>query len=176
MPNARSIINATPTFEKRFWAKVNKNGPIPEHTPELGRCWVWTASLFGNGYGQIGLGHSKQGNMPAHRASWEIHNGPIEGGLFVLHRCDNQLCVNPDHLFLGTQVENLEDMTRKGRRRWGDFRGEGHGQAKMTEALVYEIRSRFAGGERICDLAREYGLQHGGLSAIVHRRSWRHLE
>jgi len=97
----------------RFWPKVDKNGSAPEHCPELGPCWVWTGAHVPWGYGQIGLTGRKNGR--AHVVSWEMHNGPIPDGLWVLHKCDNPPCVRPDHLFLGTVQDNTADMIAKGR-------------------------------------------------------------
>jgi hypothetical protein len=90
----------------RFWAKVQRGEG----------CWEWQGANNGKGYGCFG----KEGSRPyyAHRFSWELHAGPIPDGLFVLHRCDNRRCVNPEHLFLGTQGDNMRDMIAKGRGRW----------------------------------------------------------
>lgn len=91
----------------RFWSKVNK------HTAS--GCWLWTAATI-RGYGQISSHvNGKKRPVYAHRLAWELTNGPIENGLFVLHKCDVPLCVNPAHLFLGTQQQNLEDARQKGR-------------------------------------------------------------
>jgi len=100
-------------IETRFWMSVNK-------TPS---CWLWTAGRSGgwgqNRYGSIGKGRRGQGSILAHRLSWILHFGEIPEGLSVLHKCDNTLCVNPEHLFLGTPKDNMQDMVKKGRRKGG---------------------------------------------------------
>lgn len=99
---------------KRFWSRVDKDGPVPAHRPDLGPCWVFTGSDKGPwGHGRM---HARKERTLAHRLSWEMANGPIPDGLQVLHHCDNGACVRPDHLFLGTQADNMRDMDAKGRR------------------------------------------------------------
>jgi hypothetical protein len=133
-------------------------------TPADG-CWNWRASVGNHGYGQLTYLQQK---YTAHRLSWELHRGPIPDDLCVLHHCDNRRCVNPDHLFLGTRTENLEDMTAKGRR----VRGEKHGRAKLTEAEVIEIRAS-KDPQRV--IAARYGVTPGAIALIQSRRHWRHL-
>lgn len=103
---------------RRFWAKVDKNGPIvPGMTTP---CWLWTGARAG-GYGKVYVGGRSGGMVGAHRVAWEVLVGPIPDGLRVLHRCDNPPCVRADpdpalsHLFIGTQSDNLRDMAAKGR-------------------------------------------------------------
>jgi hypothetical protein len=138
---------------------------IPE--PNSG-CWLWTAQIKADGYG-VARYNKKQGL--AHRASWEMHNGPIPSGLCVLHRCDVRCCVNPDHLFLGSHADNMADMKAKGRRR-NRTHGEKNPHSALTEDAVTNIRSS---GESRLALAVRHGV---GLSAIDHvrsGRSWKHV-
>jgi hypothetical protein len=95
------------TQARRFWKKVTKlNGN--------NACWVWTSSLNDGGYGQFWVGAVKR-NLLAHRLAYVLTYGPIARGLLVCHRCDNPICVRPEHLFVGTVADNLRDMVRKGR-------------------------------------------------------------
>jgi len=139
---------------ERFWSKVRKGDG----------CWEWQASLKG-GYGQFGHGGL------AHRVSWEMTRGPIPNGLYVCHRCDNRRCVNPDHLFLGTQRDNMSDAARKGR----TAKGERQGHAKLTAAAVAEIRSLHLAGVRQKEIAALFGLAKGHTNRIVHRAAWAHV-
>ncbi len=90
------------TYMERFWAKVDKNGPIPENRPDLGPCWEWTGANTA-GYGVYGRGPQKL----VHRMSYELHIGPIPAGLQIDHLCRNRCCLNPDHLEVVTGAENL---------------------------------------------------------------------
>lgn len=102
-----------PTVEERFWSKVDKGGPIPEHKPELGRCWVWTAGINGRtGYGRFTVKHGEM--MDAHRYSYLLSYGSIPEGYDVHHECHLRRCLNPSHLRATTRSENM--ALRKKRR------------------------------------------------------------
>lgn len=109
------------TLANRFWGKVDKNGPLPTHRPELGPCWVWTGNRPDKRYGQLWTKRSdgSESNTSAHRISWELHHGPTSSGLYVCHHCDNPACVRPTHLFLGTAADNNRDCQEKGRQARG---------------------------------------------------------
>ena len=157
----------------RFWPRVNKSGPVPEHRPELGPCWIWTGSRTLQGYGK--LGHRYR-TLLAHRVSWEIANGPITGGLWVLHECDTPPCVNPSHLRLGSPVENYEDMASRERRVNGAPRGERTGRAKLTDEAVRDIRHLFAQGDiSKRALADRYGVSAQIIYYVVTGKTWRHV-
>jgi hypothetical protein len=91
------------TLAERFWEKVDKSGD----------CWLWTASLSGNGYGHISVSLGKF--RAAHRVAWEMENGPIPAGMYLCHRCDTPRCVRPSHMFVGTPSDNMKDCAAKGR-------------------------------------------------------------
>lgn len=129
-------------------------------------CWLWTGSSNPLGYGTFKLDGKAQ---MAHRASWMLHNGPIPAGLCVCHKCDTPACVNPDHLFLGTNADNVADMVRKGRQ--STARGEASGLAKITEREAVEI-FQAAGLQR--DIAARYGVHQVQVSAIKCRLTWAH--
>lgn len=103
------------SFQIRFWSKVNKDGPIPAHCPEIGHCWLWTGRPDTDGYGHLRLGGKGSNATTAHRVSWIIHFGLIPEGLYVCHHCDTPLCIRPEHLFLGSALDNNRDAIVKGR-------------------------------------------------------------
>lgn len=135
-----------------------------------GGCWLWSGRTKSGGYGVIAS--VRYGNRSrailAHRASWFVYKGSIPDGLLVLHKCDVPACVNPDHLFLGTQRNNLDDMTEKGRRTVG----ERVGREVLTEDIVREIRQSSARG---IDLAARYGVSGSLISQVKNRRLWAHV-
>lgn len=131
-------------------------------------CWLWLMSCNTHGYGNAAF---RKRLTVAHRISWELHIGPIPEGLHVLHKCDVRACVNPDHLFLGTNADNIADRDRKGRGR--QPRGEQSGMAKLTEAQVREIRA--GSGESQTAMAARFGVTPGLVCKIANNRCWRHL-
>lgn len=154
---------------ERFWKKVNKSGRVVR--PELGHCWEWTACLYHDGYGSLGVKRGGRNTTArAHRISWELERGPIPTNLQVLHTCDNRRCVNPDHLFLGTHEQNMSDKVAKGRQDRGEF----HGRCKLTHSQVDEIRARYAAGDVLYrELAIEYKISKGQVGMIVRKENWK---
>lgn len=126
---ARSKTLTKVPIEDRFWAKVNKDGPVQPHVPEIGPCWEWTGGRASSGYGVISRGSGGEQPYTTHVLSWTIHFGPVTNGLHVCHKCDNRKCVNPSHLFLGTHQDNMDDMVQKGRNRRGPVRLPSPGEA-----------------------------------------------
>ena len=143
----------TKTMEERFWSKVIKR--------DKETCWTWTGSQDPRGYGHFWTGINMTN---AHRASWLIHYGPIVKNVFVLHRCDNPNCVNPDHLFLGTQQDNMTDMAEKGRRV--------NGNAKLTRTQAELIR-QLRGKIKHRELANLFSISIPTIEKIVGNKIWR---
>ena len=129
-------------------------------------CWIWTAALDDKGYGKIGRSR-KAGPEQAHRVSYRLFRGD-PSGLCVCHSCDNRACVNPGHLFLGTQKDNMRDAAKKRRTAWGSR----HGKAKLTPSAVLAIRNSQAS---VSDLARQHGVVVSAVINIKARRRWGNL-
>lgn len=143
-------------IEARFWSKVDKT---PGQGP-WGNCWVWIGWTNEHGYGGF---HSLQ-QMLAHRFAYELCHGPLSDREGALHRCDFPPCVRPDHLFAGTQVENMADCAIKGRT-------SGH----LTVDDVLKIRSQNAGGVPKAQIARAFGVGATQIGRIVNRTTWKHI-
>lgn len=131
-------------------------------------CWLWLGYIDKDGYGQLSVNDRSQ---RAHRMSWEAHVGPIPTDMQVLHTCDVRACINPNHLFLGTNVDNMIDRNSKGRA----AAGERHGQRVLTESDVRTIRRRFRHGETQTAIAKAYGVDQTTVSRVVLGRTWRHV-
>lgn len=153
-----------------FWSYVNKNGPIPKHCPELGPCWQWTAGVMkSGGYGQFNINHKM---WRTHRLSHILKHGPIADGMNVLHKCDNPRCVRPDHLFLGSYKDNMDDMTKKGRAR--HLSGNESPVAHLTEATVFQLKVAWATGSfRKAELARMFDTDRSAVGKIIAGQLWK---
>lgn len=148
----------------RFWEKVIKRS---DH-----QCWQWVGATDQSGRGYIGIGGRLGGIALASRISYIIHNGSVTDGMSVCHRCDNPNCVNPSHLFLGTQHENIQDAVEKGRMR----HSEDNGLAKFTNAQIRDLRTQFAGGGySFSAIGRKFGTSVSNAFRIIKRHTWRRV-
>lgn len=146
-------------FWKNFWEKVTKTES----------CWYWTGYCHRrSGYGHVRVGSRM---VHTHRVIWEFTHGPIPAGLCVLHTCDAPPCVNPAHLFLGTQLDNIADRDEKGR--GGAAHGEAHGRSKLTDTQVRQIRAR--AGESTRDLADEFHVDRTQINRVLSGKHWAHV-
>lgn len=129
-------------------------------------CWLWMGPAKER-YGSLKV-HGKP--TAAHRYSWALHRGPIPAGMKVCHRCDVPFCVNPGHLFLGTQADNHADMVAKNRR--ASFKGVNNGKAKLTPEQVLQIRGD---ARSLKHIAADYGVSLGAISQIKLGKVWAHV-
>ena len=166
------VMEASQKLVRRFWSHVNQGAESD--------CWLWTGRTDEKGYGRISVGKRK--NVGAHRIAWELAVGAIPDRFCVLHRCDNPPCVNPRHLFLGTNTDNVHDRHAKGRSKnifpQGDThpahirRGQQHWCARLSDSDIQQIRQRREAGETVTRLAADYGVHHATISRIA-RGIWR---
>lgn len=158
-PGSRSVAEGDQT--ERFHQKYNV---------EPSGCWIWTGGSRPNGKGVPYPRHwSDSGkSIGAHRFSFELHNGPIPKGMYVCHKCDTPMCVNPDHLFIGTHHDNMRDMVEKGR----SFNGRGQdkkGRAKLTNAQAQRIREMEQSHTKI---AEAFGVSASTIGRIKRQESY----
>jgi len=158
------------TTKQRFWEKVDKRSDR--------ECWEWNAGL-NDGYGSFRLGLI---HISAHRISWIFHFGSIPDSLYVLHKCDNRKCVNPNHLFLGTHADNMQDMWNKNRhptenmgRTSETMIGEKNVKARLSERDVRLIRLMNGVGVNHLELSALFGVNKPAIWKIVHRVNWSHV-
>ncbi len=150
-------------LETRFWRCVNKTES----------CWLWTGTRFNSGYGYTHkmLPGGKRKGLRAHRVSYELAYGLIPDGMILLHSCDVKLCVNPDHLTIGTSRLNVADMVNKNRQ----AKGEQHGSAKLTADKVREIRRLSGSGLSYPEIAAMFNVDRSSIGLIVRRVNWAHI-
>lgn len=149
----------------RFWSRV----AITSSTA----CWEWRGETTSQGYGHVRPQGKRGPRIGAHRVAYLLTCGEIADGMVVCHRCDNRLCVNPAHLFLGTQADNLADMRAK--KRHVDpprMAGSSNPSARLTEADVAEIRRRLAAGERQTAIAADYPVTNHTIHLIAKGKKW----
>ena len=133
-------------------------------------CWQWVGSQW-NGYGKVSL---KGKNEQAHRASWMVFNGSIGDSLQVNHKCHNRACINPDHLYLGTQNQNMEDMRGAGRE--NKAFGEGNGNSFLVESDVIEIKKMIADGFSYRVISEKFNTCITNIGSIKRGLTWSHVE
>ena len=160
------------TFQKKF-VPVTESG-----------CWIWLGASNGR-YGIIWNPRNGKKYTMAHRVSYEMHKGQIPDEMLVCHTCDVGLCVNPDHLFLGTQVDNMQDMISKGRKAYPEnaghhgnhARGINNGQAKIDSITVLSIRRTYdtRACSNIAELSRQLHVSESQTRRIVRRQNWKHI-
>lgn len=158
-PNPTRLKLARPKHEDRFWSKVDQ---------PLEGCWLWQAGCFDTGYGAFYLDGQNRG---AHGVAWELANGPLPEGMWVLHHCDVPQCVRPDHLYAGTITDNARDMVMRGQQVRG---GVVYG-AKLTEDEALLIRRMRQEGALLTELAAEFGVSITTISRIGLGKTWTHV-
>jgi hypothetical protein len=144
----------------RFMEKVS---PEP-----MSGCWLWTGAVTSGGYGTFTV---RDKTVRAHRYSFEHFRQSIPAGLDALHKCDVRMCVNPDHIFIGSHADNMADKVAKRRQPMGDK----HGRAKLTEEMVLDIRTSVASGVTQRQMGDKYNVSNQTVSEIVNRKKWRHV-
>lgn len=130
-------------------------------------CWGWNGSTNKKGYGTIRIGGRGAPSMLAHRLSWELNCGLIPDGLQVLHACDNPPCTRPDHLFLGTNLDNIRDRMAKGRPGSQAWKGKPSLQRRFSDADIAEMRGRYVPGTNTAELCEEFGISLGYFRHVV---------
>ena len=146
-------------LETRFWKNVNKTDT----------CWIWKGVQFGHGYGNF---RCCGDSCAAHRISWIITHKRIPEGMQVLHHCDNRLCVRPDHLWLGKNIDNVMDKVKKLRH---DF-GEKHPGARLTEKQIIEIRSLYKPYTMTAKmLSKKYEISISNIYSVLKNKIWKHV-
>lgn len=154
----RNIINIKTRFLNHVKIPENPNG-----------CWIWTGNKLPSGYGRFWF---KEKLMYAHRVSYILHISEFDPTLCCLHKCDNRSCVNPNHLFLGNNKDNIMDMIQKGR----NAKGEQIFQSKLTEEEIKEIKNLLLQGISCVEIGRLFKVDQSNIHYIKHGHTWKHME
>ena len=152
-------------YIERFWSKISRGTD--------NACWIWMGRRNANGYGKFDIGEVTR---YAHRISYELAYGEIPRDLMICHHCDNPPCVNPTHLFCGTNSDNMKDAFRKGRGHIYSLwrKGEQHPRAKLTQELVGRIRREYEWWKVTQkELAKRYGISQSQIRRIIHWKQWK---
>jgi hypothetical protein len=157
-----SMTDWTEDLIRRFWSHVQKTDT----------CWLWIG-WKNKGKWNYGRVLHQGRKYRAHRVAYELTYGPILPGLKILHHCDTPSCVRPDHLFVGTDGDNVRDAMRKNRRNQGFSKGENNPRARMTRAKVEEMRRLHASGISMASLARQFGILESNVWDIINHRTWK---
>lgn len=153
-----------PSREERFWARVDRSGG-----PEA--CWPWLRYKQKSGHGRV---WHEDRLFVASRVAWKLTHGSLAEELDVCHTCDNGECCNPDHLFLGTHTDNMQDKEAKGR--GNHARGAAIGLSKLSEDSVRAIRAMRATGMRLTDIAAKFDVTPASIAKVALRRTWAHID
>lgn len=153
----------TLTPQERFFKNISN-----ENHPD--NCWIWIGLKNKFGYGRIRMNYS---DHTAHRYSYELHKEQIKNYLLVCHTCDRPMCVNPDHLYLGTHQDNAVD--RKTRNRNNPRRGSNHSNAKLNEQIVKEIKNNLFKYMSVSEIAKKYNVKYETILAIKTGKNWKHV-
>lgn len=150
----------------RFWSKVNIG--------KSNECWEWLTTLYVDGYGQFMINRTSR---RSHRISYELNHGPIPNNMVIMHTCDNRKCVNPAHLKLGTQQQNIQDMFAKGRQPKISRAGTANGRAKLNEDAARYIKQHGVKGRggNVVKLAEKYNVSTTQILCILDNKSWSHI-
>ena len=194
---ASLTVNAP--IDVRLWKRVDKNGPVPIHAPELGPCWLWMGLIDKDGYGQMRNHYTM---VRVHRLAYELQYDVPPGDNLVCHKCDVKRCIRGSHLYLGDHQTNAVDMYARGQGPKGErhgskthpervprgerhgwrthpeaiLRGSAHPTAKLTEAAVLEMRRRYAAKEATqYQLAAEFGVGQATVWRALKGKCWTHV-
>lgn len=163
-----SISERSEPYEKTLLRRLDERSKRAENG-----CIEWQGAKTHNGYGQIRVHHPRRRSMLVHRLVWAMAYGTEPTGFDVCHRCDNRACLNVEHLFLGSRLDNMRDMAAKGR--GADSRGEKSGKAKLTDDDVKRIHELSAEGAKQAEIAHIYDIHPAHVSRLLSRKRWGHV-